>query len=923
MTEPVESTLETLMESFLARLRAGETPELEQLAGEHPEHASEIRELFPAIVAMERLKARREAESGGRASLGPHRLERLADLRLLREIGRGGMGIVYEAEQESLSRRVAVKVLPRQMLLDKNRLGRFLREAKIAARLHHTNIVPVFGTGEQDGYHYYVMQYIHGIGLDVLLARLRERRERHGDDGGEDALLAAATRALERDQPPGAHRWGHAVARIGVQVADALAHAHAQGTLHRDVKPGNLLLDARGTVFVTDFGLAKALEQDGITVSGDVVGTIQYIAPEQLHGRVDARADLYSLGLVLYELLTLEPAFPPGDRAQLLEAVRAGQIRPLRGLMPDVPRDLETIVQTAIAPDPAHRYRDAAALRDDLQRFLDDRPILARRTTALEQLGRWCRRNKLLAGLTTSTLLALLSAGAVGWVAYATTTGALEREGQRANEARRQGARAENNLLLALRAFEDVFDLVSGPDVLHSVPDDPEEGQSAALPSVSVSTKDVELLQRILRFYDLFIEQNADNQGLRRESAKAYRRTGDIRQRLGQLSGAEEAYRRSLTLYRQLLGSAHAGGVYALELALLHNELGRVLAATGRFGDARAEHEIARDLLAPVAGEGSQLPARLELARTWNLLGTTLTITRFRAATRDERPTTLPTSLEAHATALEILDALDEATRNDPQVRLLRARTLRLLAAGLLRNRVRGDARQEESRLAESKRRNEESVALLRGLVQEFPANDLYRYELVECLSLVSTAPFLPPRRGTPANSEERSAQLAEADTRLGEAVRLGEALLRERPLEPEYKAALLRALQRLAMVRDAQGRPAESVPLIERAVSLAAELQAQFPGVPAYQIEWFNAQGALVRSLERRNEIAPAVAALETLVAATRERLAQQPEPARLGLGFVLGRHLEQLERLLRQQGETAKADEVRRQLDELRRRR
>jgi WD40 repeat protein len=311
----------------------------------------------------------------------------LGDYRILRELGRGGMGVVYEAEHLSLGRRVALKILPTGALSSPLQLRRFQREARTAAGLHHTNIVPVFGVGECDGLHYYVMQLIHGRSLDRVI---------------EDVKSS--------NSPPSAAK---SVAQIGLQAAQALDYAGSHGILHRDIKPSNLLLDDHDTLWITDFGLAKAADDGNWTETGDLVGTLRYMAPETLQGRFDQRSDLFSLGLTLYELLALAPAYGETTRLRLLRQITESQVLPLRRIAPEVPRDLETIVMKAAARDPAARYATARAMADDLERFLADRPIYARRMGAAERLWRWSRRNPLVAVLAAG-IATLVIAVAIG-----------------------------------------------------------------------------------------------------------------------------------------------------------------------------------------------------------------------------------------------------------------------------------------------------------------------------------------------------------------------------------------------------------------------------------------------------------------------------------------------------------------------------
>jgi tetratricopeptide (TPR) repeat protein len=492
------------VDEFLARCRRGERPAPTEYAARHPDLADQIRELFPALQMLEDVRPAPQPAAGAPPPVGP--LRRLGEYRIVREIGRGGMGVVYEAEQESLGRRVALKVLPPGALGDAQHVERFQREARAAARLHHTNIVPIFAVGEEGGTHYYVMQYIEGQPLDDVLAELRRLRaeadpragpemsttEVPSGDGPTSARVArslwqgpfrparppdgGAAAGPDESPPPGqaagasaplppgpgppsgaAHSSGllsdpqcpfaKRVAQLGVQVADALEYATEQGVLHRDIKPANLLLDVWGTVWLTDFGLAKATGTPDLTRPGDLVGTLRYLAPERFHGRADVRSDVYALGLTLYEMLALQPAFDGRDQAEVARQITTAAPPRLDRIDPRLPRDLVTIVHKAMAKDPGDRYQTAAALADDLRRFLDDRSIVARRTSLPEQAWRWCRRNPTMAALVAAVLALLLVATGGGvWLAR------QHAEGQAAAARRDEELRKEVGAALAQAA---------------------------------------------------------------------------------------------------------------------------------------------------------------------------------------------------------------------------------------------------------------------------------------------------------------------------------------------------------------------------------------------------------------------------------------------------------------------------------------
>ncbi len=336
----------------------------------------------------------------------------LGNYRLVREIGRGGMGIVYEAEQQSLRRRVAVKVMAGPGRWDAEARERFEREARSAARLHHTNIVPIIEVGIASDECFYAMQYIDGIGLDALLERMTgATKETHA---APTETFAVPKELASPDHPD----HFRALARLALQVAAGLAHAHVRGVVHRDIKPANLLLDSAGVVWIADFGLAKHAD-DKLTQPGDLFGTIRYMAPESFHGRGDSRSDIYALGTTLYELVTRTPAYPNVTDPSQFARLALDPPRP-SALEPRIPRDLETIIQKAMDKNPAHRYASAQDFGDDLRRFLDNEPIRARPIGPLGRAARWARRRPLLASLT-AAVLALTATVIVGAIAAAIT----------------------------------------------------------------------------------------------------------------------------------------------------------------------------------------------------------------------------------------------------------------------------------------------------------------------------------------------------------------------------------------------------------------------------------------------------------------------------------------------------------------------
>jgi tetratricopeptide (TPR) repeat protein len=545
----------------------------------------------------------------------------VGDYRILREIGHGGMGVVYEAEQQSLGRRVALKILTHPAAPDVKTLARFRREAKAAARLHHTNIVPVFEVGQEGTTCYYAMQLIQGQSLDQIIEELHGLREASDETTGHltpagapgepprppagspalsqvaQSLLTghfeprplanasplpsqpdaagpdgAATEAAVSSAPirdtaaslkslsttqvamlPGqaeftrataSHRhYFRSVARVGQQAAAALAYAHARGVIHRDIKPSNLLLDWSGVVWITDFGLAKA-EDDGLTRTGEMPGTLRYMSPERFRGECDARADVYGLGLTLYEMLILRPAFESRDRMHLIEQVGHEEPARPRSVDGQVPLDLETIVLKAIDKEPRRRYQSAEELAEDLRRFTNDEPIRARRASLPERVARWCRRNATVAELL-AAVIAILLIGTAAATFFAVKADANARQAEanekQAKTEKQEAEFARDRAITALSVSVWLADELE--DRIHALASDGRSWDEAL-----AVVRDVRLRQ-------------PDNTAAILVSARLSRRYADSLRKQGQDERATRMDQESREFYEKLLSlqPEHAG----------------------------------------------------------------------------------------------------------------------------------------------------------------------------------------------------------------------------------------------------------------------------------------------------------------------------------------------------------------------------
>ncbi|MGZ0168294.1 MAG: serine/threonine protein kinase [Planctomycetales bacterium] len=381
--------IEVLASEYADKARQGQNPSIDSYVERYPDMEAEIRDLFPMVAALEQWKSDRENEVLRAQLPDQFKLKQLGDCRIVREIGRGGMGVVFEAIEGSIERSVAVKLLPWRISMVPHRQERFEREAQTIAKLRHANIVPIFRFGRHEDYAYYVMQYVESVDLGHIIAALSERRQvspaQEIRDSASDDLPAAGTaerKGLKHDS------W-KAFARIGVQVAQALRHAHRKGVLHNDVKPGNLLIDAAGKVFVTDFGLAEPLNPDSSEVDETVNGTLRYMAPERFQGICDETSDVYSLGITLFELVTQQSAFDTDSQVGLINAIIAGEVRQVGEMSCEIPTDLAAVITKAISLEPDHRYQSAGELASDLLRYINGERVAARSGGGIL---RWLRR---------------------------------------------------------------------------------------------------------------------------------------------------------------------------------------------------------------------------------------------------------------------------------------------------------------------------------------------------------------------------------------------------------------------------------------------------------------------------------------------------------------------------------------------------
>jgi serine/threonine protein kinase/lipoprotein NlpI len=596
-TTASHSLLADVVDEITQQLNAGECVSIDEYLTRYPEIADPLARVFETLTLVRQPVVDSKAID---SSIDSPLQGKLGDFRILREIGRGGMGVVYEAEQISLSRRMALKVLPFASVLDDRHLQRFKREAQAAAHLKHPNIVGVHSVGCERGVHFYAMEYIEGQTLEQVIRELKASVQSGELDGPVDSAMSRELKAEaigqstnpsggggpsadSPDQPtvtspadtrPETHaaistvdsihsrKFFHTVAQLGIQAARALDYAHEMGIVHRDIKPSNLIVDAQGKLSITDFGLAMTQTDADLTMTGDVVGTLRYMSPEQLSGQhviLDYRTDVYSLGATLYELLTLRPAFDGNNRHDLMQQVAEEEPPGPCQVNRSIPKELETIALKAMAKEPQDRYASCGNLVDDLERFVQDRPILAKPPTYLQRAGKWLRRHRPLAWTAGVAVVLFLCAGVVGLSisnalisrernekdnALVALEAALESSDTNLQKSQKQQKRTEENLELALRAIDQLSIKAIGEDRLLFQ----QEGETTPKSSTyePLTEQELLLLARGLEFYEQFVHLNNTHPEARFQVAQAYMRVGQIRGGLGEHDARTDAYENAL-----------------------------------------------------------------------------------------------------------------------------------------------------------------------------------------------------------------------------------------------------------------------------------------------------------------------------------------------------------------------------------------
>jgi serine/threonine protein kinase/Tfp pilus assembly protein PilF len=838
LTGEQRDRLTAILDRYLCALESGTPPDREELLRADPDLAAPLdaylRSLDQLHDAAAGFAQASLTDSAGAADAAAGDEKRLGDFRIVREVGRGGMGIVYEAYQISLGRRVALKVLPFAAVLDAKQVARFKNEAQAAAQLHHPNIVSVYAVGVERGVHYFAMQYIDGQPLDRAIDELRREAGCVHDappKGADNAPRNAADQATCRSYLT-AHAQSRAdffaaVVRLGIQAAEALHAAHDYGVVHRDIKPSNLILSADGNLWVTDFGLARCQSEISLTRTGDVVGTTRYMSPEQARGQtalVDHRTDIYSLGATLYELLALQPAFPGDDNPALLCAIDQQEPLRLRLLQPKVPADLETVIEKAMSKRREERYATAQDFADDLRRVLEGKPTVARPPTLPERVGKWARRHRRI-------VVAAAGVGVCAVLGMAVSTLLIAREKNR----------AEQNFQRAEQHFREAREAVDrfGVRLAETLADVPGAAQVRR-----------DLLQETLRYYQNFAQQARHDPELRADLALTYSKIGTLSGELGKTDEALAAHHNALRLCEQLAAERPERVDDRARAAVCRNNLALALRGAGRTEEARRACEEAIRLQRQLVQTPQPRDHDLgDLAVSYNNLGLLQSDTgqvaqaeasfrqalqlqeRLLAAAPDH-----PTRLRNLAATLNSLSKLYMGSQPARAAELYQQALVYQTKAAQLRpgdvqcqsdlaltyNNL-GVAQSNTEQLAGAVASYQRAIEIRWALVRKAPSQTSYQRDLAVSYNNLGLA-------------ESKLGHPVEAERSFRRAMELQELLVGQTPRDVESQSNLGGIYNNLAMVLDELQRPADAVACCRKAIAHQQVAFAAAPNVSQYR---------------------------------------------------------------------------------------
>ncbi len=779
------SSVEEKCEEYIELYRNGDAPGFADFAARTPALESQILELLPTIIMMEGARSRNLVRrKDGRVMRGPEQITKLGDYRIIRELGRGGMGIVYEAHQLTLNRLVAIKLLPKYMLSDDQAI-RFKLEASMAAKLHHNNIAPIYGVGESSGFHYYSMQLLDGTSLDQFV------------DSETDRSVTSKRLTIAE------------VLGVGRQVASALQYAHDQGVLHRDIKPSNLILEDHGMVWMTDFGLAISLENADIDNVSRTSGTLRYMAPEKFDGVTDdVTGDIYSLGITLIELLTGRPAFSSERMSELASIIKSGKLNSLSHERRALPSDLEAVLRKSIAVDPADRYQTAGEFGLDLKNVAETRPVSARPATMVGSTWRWIKRNRALTAASAIAMELLIATSVISTLAYFRVESALEAESK-------QRARAEAASQLASNAMDEMFSqFSSGASLI-------DRSLETNQPYPRLTNESAALAKDLSDFYTQLASQNIDDAELPKKALAARSRVGELKLRLGKYSDAADAFRIAIKGYERLLASGRIpdSTENRIKIAQLANQLGKVKNASGDIAGAEANHQKAIDLLTSRirTSNGDDDNLELELARSYFLKAqrtrpgmgpNSFPPVTFSSPETRESAVALPSHgleieksrTESLQNAIELLKGLtanrnpEDTGRSNDESRDKSEDAARYLLALCYREL----ANDNLSELTDSGRYDQaQAIELLEGLVKQYPADPVVQFELMRTLAEINVFD----------SGEMDPATLDEAYAAVQQAIEIGLSLAQSEPDIAIYRAELIHCNFKLGRIAELKSK--------------------------------------------------------------------------------------------------------------------